>query len=338
MFYAFGSNGSGQLGLGHTEDVSSPQLVSIEGNPAPWTVKQLAAGGNHTVILCDDGGVRVTGNNEDGRCGLKSTKQVTHFFDIELPVDEASGKLIEVVGVAAGWSTTFLLSSTGVVYVCGSGSDGELGLGHGLTQAESLQQIPGLGGPGADVVAITSGMAHTVALLSNGELHGWGKGRRGQLGDSVDAVWQPQVIPGIAFKASQVVCGKDFTIVAGRPDTGDLIVLGAHKDDRFRVAADAPTSVHSWRSIAASWGSGYILESTGDITAWGRNDHGQLPAEDLPKTQALAAGSEHCLALMNNGQVAAWGWGEHGNCGTPLDARGDVKAAYNTIEVLHPNG
>ena len=44
-------------------------------------------------------------------------------------------------------------------------------------------------------------------------------------------------------------------------------------------------------------------------------------------------GSEHALALLDEGTVVAFGWGEHGNCGTEVDAQGNVKGRYNRIEM-----
>ena len=72
---------------------------------------------------------------------------------------------------------------------------------------------------------------------------------------------------------------------------------------------------------------------SGQLPAWGRNDHGQLPPAGLPSLDTICAGSEHMLAVDVNGQVLAWGWGEHGNCSTPVDERCDVNGRYNVLEV-----
>ena len=106
------------------------------------------------------------------------------------------------------------------------------------------------------------------------------------------------------------------------------------KNDRFGVRAKAPTAVPGWKQIAASWGSIYVLKDSGELVAWGRDDHGQLPPPGLPPIEMISAGSEHCLAVTKAGKVLAWGWGEHGNCGEPTDANGDVKGRWNEIEVL----
>ena len=335
MLYRFGSNGSGQLGLGHAEDLSIPTAVDNIGPNSSWQVKQLAAGGNHTVILCNDGRTRATGNNEDGRCGIEgSVQQAMMFLELELPSNQDRAPL-EVKQVAASWSSTALLCNDGKIYVCGSGNSGELGLGLDVANAPSLRPVPDFPPSGTDIIFLASGMAHTVVVLSNGEVYGWGKGRKGQLGHPAHNVWWPRKITGIDFGATKAACGRDFTFLVGEPFTGQMVVLGPDGNDRFGIKADAPVALPGWRNIAASWCSIYALKAAGDVVAWGRDDRGQLPPKGLPEIEAIAAGSEHCLALTRAGKVLAWGWGEHGNCGQRTDEKSDVKPIWNEIYVTH---
>ncbi len=325
MLYAFGSNGSAQLGVGHSEDLDAPApIVSVEGRQT-WTVKQVAAGGNHTVLLCDDGKVRVAGSNEDGRCGIANAQQLSEFRELQLPLDAAGHPLLPKK-VAANWATTSILMEDGSVFVCGAGVVGS-------PSSSPLLPLAGLLSIGSRAIDIASGMAHTVIVLFGGEVWGWGKGRKGQLGSPAEDVATPRKIEGIKFKVVKAVCGKDFTCVFGPPGKGQVTMLGPTGIDRFRVLADAPSPLSGWKDVAASWGSIYALMSTGHIVAWGRNDHGQLPPLNLEDVEAIAAGSEHCLALTKNGKVLAWGWGEHGNCGRPIDEHGDVRSGWNEIGV-----
>jgi protein ATS1 len=135
-------------------------------------------------------------------------------------------------------------------------------------------------------------------------------------------------------------CGRDFTLVVGDAATGgDLALLGA--DTKWRVRAAAPPRIPGWTDVAAAWGSVYVLFGSGggdddddaSVRSWGRNDHGQLAPAGLPAVRAIAAGSEHALALTRDAKrrLLAWGWGEHGNCGEAADERGDVKGRWNEI-------
>jgi len=333
MLYAFGSNGSAQLGLGHTEDQNEPQKVLVDNSDTSWGVTQLAAGGNHTILLCDDGKVRVMGNNEDGRCGMKGIAQLDRPTEMPLPIIDSTGKPVEVKQIAASWSSTALLTAEGEVYVCGTGNAGELGLGFGIMTASTLQRVPNFVSRGSQITTLAAGMGHTIVTLSNGEVYGWGKGRQGQLGEPQQNYWEPRQIADVGLFVVQAVCGREFTMLLDAPVTRSFTVLGPGKGDKFGIAADGPTLISGWKKVAASWGGIYVLKTNGETLSWGRNDHGQLASSRLDAIEDLAAGSEHCLALTYEGKVLAWGWGEHGNCGLPLDDNGDVKGIWNEVKV-----
>ena len=333
MLLAFGSNGSGQLGVGHTNDLSYPQQIVAVGheNEPTWGVKQLAAGGNHTVILCDDGKLRAAGNNADGRCSNSTDSQLLTFIEVSTPLGE-EGESLTVLQVAAAWSATFILCSNDRVYARGSGYSGELGLGPGIVDSPLWQQVPVMTPTNDKVVYLTAGMAHIVAILSTGRVYGWGKARNGQLKRYEEDLWLPHEI-NIDWKATKAACGRNFTYLVGESSLGRAEILGPRTNDRFGITTNAPDQLSEWQDVAASWGSIFRLQPQGQLEAWGRNDHGQLPGADLPQIAKFAAGSEHCLALTKAGEVLTWGWGEHGNCGQPVDAKGDVKNRWNEIPV-----
>ncbi|TKA32018.1 hypothetical protein B0A50_01264 [Salinomyces thailandicus] len=344
MLYAFGSNGSGQLGVGHKNDVCDPQAIRLEACGSDFMIKQIAAGGNHTLYLSTDGRVAVAGSNSCGQCGphAQVCDDATGWstaLPVVLPSQEALGtnesKPVIIEQVAATWSASILLTHTGGILVAGEGLSGELGLGHNVGRSTTLQYIPHFPPECRRVVQITACMAHVIAVLDNGDVYGWGKGSKGQLGDPTGDIWSPRKIQGITSPAVRAVCGKDFTCLIGDQETGKLTVLGMKTRDRFGLLSGKPATVPNWKDIVASWGSVYIVLQNGALISFGRNDHGQLGPE-LPDIKALAAGSEHCLAISTAGGVLAWGWGEHGNCGEPTDANGDVKARWNEMQL--PNG
>ncbi|KAF2086705.1 RCC1/BLIP-II [Saccharata proteae CBS 121410] len=325
--YALGSNGMGQLGVGHEEDLNAPQLVRIDGLKNPI---QIAAGGNHTLILQENGVVHTVGDVSHGRCADNQCAGKSDF-----------AKLISMV--AATWTASTYVSAEGsgagvpqvqeAVYGCGQGMKGELGLGIALTSWTSpklleyeLQNFPPRG---TKVVDISSSMGHTVVVLDNGTVYGWGQGRKGQLGQPEDAAWSPRKIEGIPFPVKRVACGKEFTYLVGDSAQGHHMILGA---DKWSVKTNAPEKVPDYVDIGAAWGSIYVLLHTGRLLSWGRNDHKQLAPDGLPSLDMIAVGSEHVLAKTSRGKVIAWGWGEHGNCGVPINANGDV-ASWNHIPV-----
>lgn len=322
--FALGSNGSGQLGLGHDEDTSTRTLVQT----FPGKITRLAAGGNHTLILCgEQGRAFASGDDSDGRCG--GLNQDANSFGRFREVVSSSGPWTDV---AATWSASILSRAEGrEVWVCGTGESGELGLGGGVREASCLTKVQSFPPEGRRVVQLAACMAHVVAVLDDGTCWAWGKGRKGQLGGLKEDSWVPKRMEGVKFEIKRAVCGKDFTCLVGGEGSGEVCLLGPEGRDRFGLKAGTPKSVSGSREVHASWGNVFVLHDNGGVIAWGRDDHGQLSPQGLPSVARIAAGSEHCLALTLDGKVVAWGWGEHGNCGEPIDAKGDVRGKWNEL-------
>ncbi|KAF7171923.1 hypothetical protein CNMCM5623_004210 [Aspergillus felis] len=350
--FAFGSNGSGQLGIGHDEDVSVPTRCLFEGDQTPSeegngiqakNISHIVAGGNHTLILYQNGSVYAAGCNEDGRCGHKPATASLQMFKRVIVNSGDDGTFYRrFKHLSATWEGTFLVvgsedpsGEADSIFAIGSGAKGELGLGQGCTKAVEPTRIPDFPPQGTKVVSIASGMGHTVVVLSNGEVYGWGGARKGQLGESargMKIVWRPIKVEGISFQAKGAVCGREFTVISGNKAAGEYAIIGSC-DNKWNILSDAAPSqsLTDHRGIAASWHGVYVHQNDFSVIAWGRNDRGQLPPPDLPRSQKLAVGSEHVLALLDEHTVAAFGWGEHGNCGPDVDAQGNVNGTYKQV-------
>ncbi|WEW59766.1 alpha tubulin suppressor [Emydomyces testavorans] len=337
--YAFGSNGHGQLGLGHKEDVSRPTRCLFKPDAHAThshhhpdeKLLRLAAGGNHTLVLFGSGAVYAAGSNGNGRCAhaaedvselLEFSRVV--FYDGERRVDRFSA-------VSATWeSSCFVEAGTGFVYVVGVGMRGELGLGENVTERKVPTRIRDFPPTGTEIVCISGSVGQTVVVLSNGEVYGWGNARKGQLGElglKEKTIWSPKRID-VSFVVRQVACGREFTALAGDAKEGPLLILGS---DKWGVRSGAPRDLKGYKVLAASWHGIYSHKSDNSITAWGRNDRGQLPPPGLPKATLMGIGSEHVVIVLNDKRVVAFGWGEHGNCGPETDDGGNVVGRYAEI-------
>jgi protein ATS1 len=341
LLQALGSNGSGQLGIGHKEDVSSPQAVLLPPSlttttPTEPKLRRIAAGGNHTLLLFSSGDLLWSGDHTTGACGRvaaadeDASKLTPQFRPVDLTGLPDGSRVKHVV---ATWAASVIVTSpedgdTDQVYSCGSGDKGELGLGQGTLRAPEPTQISDFPPPGTHVVDIAACMGHVVAVLRNGEAWGWGAGRKGQLGEpAAAAVYSPRRIEGVGFNVVRAVCGREFTCLFGPPETGEMVVLGL---DKWCVRSQAPQTVAGWKEVGAGWGSLFVLKEDGTLLSWGRDDHGQLARDDLGRVEHIAVGSEHALALTKAGDLMVWGWGEHGNCG-PIRNDNGVKGERNKI-------
>ncbi|CUS07770.1 unnamed protein product [Tuber aestivum] len=316
MLYAFGSNGRGQLSLGHFEDAYTPTPCLTPSLFPSVPPCEIAAGGNHTLLLFSSGECFVAGDNTGNQCCLPSATfpSLTTFYP--LSGDHRWEHL------SAGWSFTVLADYEGKIFVSGNGQRGELGLGEDIHDA-LLEEITDFS-PGK-VIQVASGMTHTLLLTASGDVWGWGTGRKGQLGEPIQSVVPRPRRVEVGFPVSKLDCGKDFSILLSRDDLQHIAVLG---NDRYRIGPSLESrSGAGILDVQASWNGVYLLETSGTIKAWGKNDRGQLPPTDLDGVADIAVGSEHALAIVEGKttkerKIITWGWGEHGNCGKP--GGGDV--------------
>lgn len=324
--YAFGSNGSGQLGIGHKDDVSTPRQCYLRQNrtlkrdTGLEDAKAIVAGGNHTLILNKHGRVLASGDTSDGRTGPSAEGVGSYaernggprFFPVTFM--RADGRLAKKFDfISSTWeASTFVTADGTEIYTCGAGTKGELGHGEDMPIFEHPLLIRSFPPLGLQVVDVASCMSHNVVVLSSGEVWGWGVGRKGQLGEPSETVWRPRRIEGIPFRAVKAACGREFTIVAAEPDDGSFLVLGS---DKWEVKSSAPSDIRDWKQIETTWSGIYVLYKNGNLVSWGRNDLGQRGPKHFVPMEQISAGSEHVLGRTTHGGVWAWGWGEHGNCG-----------------------
>lgn len=330
--YAIGSNGSGQLGIGHKEDVSVPKQVLFANDPGQ-PITQVKAGGNHTLLL-SSGIIYCSGDATSGACGVtSSTSSSDHRFrQLCLSSDDSTLNESATAFVAATWEASIIVQKDDhgrntKIYTLGTGNKGELGQGEFLFRCARPSLINDFPPDDLEVVDLAVSVSHVVVVLSNGDVYGWGSGRKSQIGQPEGVIHTPRKISQLNFKVVRAVCGREFTYLLGESSTGQHAVLGS---DKSGLISSAPKDVLDWKDVGASWGSIFVLKQDGTLLSWGRDDHGQLPPPGLPPLSKIAIGSEHGLGLTEDGEVLAWGWGEHGNCG-PGTTDGDVKGKWNVI-------
>ncbi|KAG9236615.1 regulator of chromosome condensation 1/beta-lactamase-inhibitor protein II [Amylocarpus encephaloides] len=332
--FAIGSNDSGQLGIGHHQDVSVPKQVLFE-NEGISSTPQVRAGSKHTLLLAS-GEIYFSGDVRSGACGLVSPSVVNEvsFQKIHLAAEESSPLHKPITShCAVTWAASIIVqrdenAKSTKVYTFGIGDKGELGQGKFLFRSSKAQLIQDFPPKGTEVVDLAASVSHVVAVLDNGDVYGWGNGRKGQLGLPDSFPLSPRKIDGVDFKVVRAVCGKEFTYLLGDPENGHHVVLGL---DKWKIISNAPASVVGWKDVGASWATIFVLQKDGKLLSWGRGDLGQLAPPELPELSQIAIGSEHALAYSVDEGVLAWGWGEHGNCGPLAKKDEDVKGRWKVV-------
>jgi alpha-tubulin suppressor-like RCC1 family protein len=160
--WAFGHNGTGQLGDGTTTRRLTPVKIMDD-------VKSVSAGYEHTMIIKTDGSLWACGLNSVGTAfGNGDTQTTRHYTPIKIMDD--------VSAVSVGYHFTMILKTDGSLWITGRNNYGQHGSG-------STSVIPAARKAMDDVIMINAGYDYSIIMKADGSILGTGDNRVGQLGD-----------------------------------------------------------------------------------------------------------------------------------------------------------
>ncbi len=313
--YAWGSNGSGQLGDSTSADRSSP--VSLVGGFTDWISAN--AGNSHSLGVRANGTLWAWGYNFRGQLGddtsiLRSS-----------PVSVVGG-FTDWISVSAGGGQSLGIRSNGTIWAWGINGSGQLGDNTTTSRSSPVSVVGGF----TDWISASAGGSHSLGVRANGTLWAWGSNGSGQLGDNTIAnrLSPVSVVGGFADWIS-VSAGSVHSI--GVRANGTLWAWGSNGSGRLGDGTDAtrssPVSVvggfTDW--VSASGGGLHSLgvRANGTLWAWGYNSSGQLGNNTLTDHSSpvsvvggftdwisASGGEYHNIALRANGTL--WAWGSNG--------------------------
>ena len=168
---AWGRNDSGQLGDGTTIDRAKPVLVRGLSN-----VKAITAGEVFSLVLLSDGTVRAFGSSDVGQLGDGDAS--IHTATSPVVVTGLTG----VEAIDSGEDHSLALLADGSVRAWGFNASGQLGDGTTNNRFTPVT-VRTLFSPLSDVVALSAGGGHSLALLADGTVRAWGHNSAGELGN-----------------------------------------------------------------------------------------------------------------------------------------------------------
>jgi len=239
--------------------------------------------------------------------------------------------------LAVGAWHSLALKNDGTVWAWGNNDYGQLGngttsgsstttTGDSNTTNRSPAQVSGLN----DVIAISAGSSHSLALKSDGTVWAWGSNNVGQLGDGTTTDRnRPVQVSGLTnviaitggCESHSLALKSDGTVWAwGYNNFGQL-------GDGTTTNRSTPVQVSGLSGISAiGAGSGHsvALKSDGTVWAWGHNAYNQLgdgtttnrfvPVQVMASSSttfgavaSISVGYQFCIVQQNNGSVWTWG-------------------------------
>lgn len=267
----WGHNGHHQLGDGTTTDRSVPVEVTGVGND----VVAVAAGGHHTCVLTNSGGVKCWGWNDKGQLGDGTLVERSTPVDV---VGLSSG----VKAIAATGHSTCALTDGGGVKCWGDNQWVQLGDGTSTNRSTPVDVI----GLSSGVQAVTVAGHHTCALLDSGDVKCWGFNYGGEVGDGASFVFRstPVDVVGLSSGVSAVAAGGAHTCAllnsGGVKCWGwnNFNQLGDGTSTNRLTPVDVVGLSSGVRALGPNMGNNQscVLMSNGGVKCWGLNDYSQL--------------------------------------------------------------
>ena len=303
------------LGLGQGSCREVVEVLSAaggtDGGPSPSAGAAQAGTGDG-----GSGGVAGQGAGDGGESATGGARPIDPLLGIFVDAGDAHG----------------CAARHGALYCWGRGADGRLGLG----DTRDRDRPTRVGGD-ADWVAVTTGIAHTCALKSDGSAWCFGANTMGQLGQGTtesSSVPLRVSLPGKVLQLSSAA-NTACTVL----ESGELYCWGRNWEGNIGLndthpGVDQLSPVRSgdfddWKLTGTGDGHTCGVRGVGLLFGWGRNTAANLglgQTDDLQRRsatrigteadwQSVVSGQDSSCGLRLGGHLYCWGGNASGNLG-----------------------
>ncbi len=264
--WGWGSNNSGELGLGTSTNVHTPTQIGTDNN---WY--DVDCGGYHTIALKTTGDAFTWGFNDNGQCGTGGTTNVYSPYQVTFGTTRE---------IAAGSRNSFIIRTDSTLHVCGQGTNGQFGNGSN-SNFTFFTQV----GTDNDWIEIASGHSHSLAIKGAQQLlYTTGTNSYGQLGSGNTTgsnTWTNYVTGayeklGAGTNYSMALTSTGALHVFGRNNYGQL----GNGDNTFQLDVLVPTAFATTQSATGNiqdFSCGpdnvIVLNTAGSVYSWGRTHY-----------------------------------------------------------------
>ncbi|CAH0729017.1 unnamed protein product, partial [Brenthis ino] len=214
--FVFGTNAWGQLGLGHKDEVTRPSCVKWL---KPHRALFVACGRAHTIFVTDTNTIYSVGCNDEGQLGTGNMEHLSMPQAVDLEIGQP------IKQVSAGSNHTALLTDDGRVFVCGSNSEGQLGLGEATRSCVKFTELSFM----EKIAFVECGYYHTVFITDKGAVFVTGDNENQKLGipNTATTIYAPQVIP-LDIQIKSACCGANHTFLLSM-DESKILAFGSNE-------------------------------------------------------------------------------------------------------------
>ncbi|MBN2358988.1 MAG: hypothetical protein JXR83_06015 [Deltaproteobacteria bacterium] len=326
----WGNNDNSRLGIGVVDNSGNPVDVCVAGGGVqcvPYAnAIAVVAGEEHTCALIQSGlttAVQCWGENYNYELGDGTWDDRNRPGDVcasgawDGTTCAGGSALVDVVAIAAGMAHTCALLVDSSVVCWGQNGSGQLGNPDWSYPYDPSNPVSVCDGDGDTCAAVLIGVDevrageyHTCALMLDGAVKCWGNNYYGRLGDGT---------------TEQRLGAVDVCAVGSSDDSSCQPLQGATAiavGDAFTCAIVAGGLVQCWGyNTSGQLGDGTVLERHNPVDVCRSGTSADGDCVPLTGASAIAAGSTHVCALVDDGGVEktfCWGSNDEGELGSGL--------------------
>ena len=331
--YSMGGSTERPLGLSEGAAFDAFNLYPVA---TPAGVVAAAAGSSSSFAVLTDGRVLAWGSSGSGELGITPQDEFETRAQPRMETSTPTQVAVSVDAIDISCKTSHVLALTrdGGVFAWGRGDNGQLGIGplptvNFKTRSARVEpyvpypvRIPNL----ANVSAIATGDRHSLALLRDGTVLGWGFNQFGQIGDGSTTNRDRPVEVTEVRNAVAIAAGGEFSVAL----LADGTVMDWGATSGNRAPRPRPTLVVGARGIRALTAGGShvaAITNTGGVMTWGGDAHYEtgrpgnslVPGliKGLEGVKSVAAADGTNIVVLESGRMMTWGevrpWTRPGN-------------------------
>ena len=305
----------------------------------------------HSVGLNEDGTVYTWGRNNVGQLGDNTTTNRSDPIKVLKGAysgttylgDDSDNK---ITAVAIGYRHSMALATDGTVYAWGANGYGQLGDNTTTNRSTPIKVLEGaysgttyLGDDSDNkIIAVSTGVFHSLALANDGTVFAWGANEYGNLGDnSTTNSSVPVKVEDGAYSGTTYLGDNSDNKITAVSAGGNYPSIALAEDGTvFAWGYNAPGNLGDGTTTSRSTPVKVLKGAYSGTTYLGDNSSNKIIS--------VAAGESHSVALARDGSVFAWGRGTLGQLGdgtssnrsTPVKVTGVGGSGYLSLDKNAP--
>ena len=258
--FSFGNNRHNETSHDNIINLTLPRIIFKLKNEY---LDKIYAGWEHNIILNKNGEIFSFGNNKNCQCGIPNNNGENDILNNPINISIINNN-IKAISASCGNEHTLILKNDNSVYAFGNNEEGELGLKDKTIKSHKINKI-NFGKYSNQIIQISSGTVHNLALTNNGKVFAWGSSQGGQLG-----LPEEYLINQPGFKENYFIYEPTIVHFNKNCKTNNTNKQNINNNEDLEENDDFIIKISSGEAHSIA------LSNKGNVYSWGFGSNGQL--------------------------------------------------------------